>query len=119
MTMADAGKRDRYVTVQQRPTTDAVDGSGAPTETWTTLYGGYFERRPIGGRERFDAHQKSAPYDTRWIGHYRADMDRDLVNVPKLRRLVYKSRVYDIVDAQTTGRNDGIELLTLSGGTVE
>lgn len=113
----DAGKRDRFLTVQQRPTTDAVDAAGAPSETWTTLYQGYFERMPIGGRERFDANQLTAPYDTRWRGHYRADMDRDLVDVPKLRRLVYKSRVYDIVDAQTIGRNEGIELLTLAGGT--
>lgn len=114
----DAGKRDRKVTIQQRSTTDAVDSSGAPTETWTTLYEGYFEKAVIGGRERFTSSQLTAPYDTRWRGHYRKDMDRDLVDVPKLRRLLYKSRVYDIVDAQVIGRNEGIELLTLSGGTV-
>lgn len=111
------GKRDRRVTIQQRPAADAVDAAGAPLETWTTLVEMAAEKMVIGGRERFLADQKSAPYDTRWRLNYRADLDRDLVDVPKLRRLVYKSRVYDIVDAQVIGRNEGIELLTLSGGT--
>lgn len=112
-----AGKRSVYVTIQQRSATDAVDSAGAPTETWTTLYQGWFEKVVIGGRERFSSNQMTAPYDTRWKGNYRADMDRDLVDVPKLRRLVYKSRIYDIVDAQVIERNQGIDLLTLAGGT--
>ena len=112
----DAGKRDHRVTIQAKDP-DAVDAAGAPVETWDDLYTGYFEKVVVGGRERFASNQMTSPYDTRWRGNYRADMDRDLVNVPKERRLVYKSRVYDIVDAQVIGRNLGIELLTLAGGT--
>lgn len=116
----DAGQRDRYVTIQQRSSADAVDASYAPTETWTTLYSGYFSKNDIGGREKFMAHQMTAPYDTRWRGNYRPDMDRELVpDLPKLRRLVYQNRYYDIVDAQIIGRRQGIELLTMAGGTAQ
>ena len=114
-----ADSRQWIVTVEQRPSTDAVDASGAPTdEPWTKLYVGKFSKDFISGRERFTAQQMSAPYDTRWKSNYRRDMDADLVDVCKLRRLVYKGRVHDIVAASVVGRNEEIELLTLSGGTV-
>ncbi len=117
----DAGARDRRITIQQRTTTDQADSSGTPNEvgTWTTLVHAYAQKLVIGGRERFDAEQRSAPYDTRWRIGYRADMDPELVDsVQKLRRIVYKGRIYDIVDAQLIDRRDGVDLLTLSGGTI-
>jgi SPP1 family predicted phage head-tail adaptor len=116
----DAGKRDRRITIQQRTTTDQADSSGTPNEvgTWTTLVQAYAEKMAIGGRERFDAEQRSAPYDTRWRIGYRADMDPELVDVAKVRRLTYKSRIYDIVDAQLIDRRHGVDLLTLAGGTI-
>jgi len=116
----DAGARDRRVTVQTRPAADAADASGAPTEIgeWTDLVTVWAQRVDIGGRERFTAQQMSAPYDERWRIGYRADLDPELVDVRKLRRLVYRSQVRDIVGAELLGRRDGIELLTLTGGTV-
>lgn len=113
----ERGKADRRVTIQQRAAADAVDASGAPVESWSRLVEMFAEKIVIGGRERYTANQLTAPYDTRWRLNYRADLDRDLVDVPRLRRLIYQSRVYDIVDAQVIGRNEGIELLTLAGGT--
>jgi hypothetical protein len=44
--------------------------------------------------------------------YYRADMDPDLVDVPKARRLVFGGRVHDIAAAQHLGRREGIELST-------
>ena len=116
----DAGKRDRWITVQQRSTTDQADSSGTPNEvgTWTTLVTAYAEKMAIGGRERFTAEQRSAPYDTRWRIGYRSDMDPELHDIAKIRRLTYQSRIYDIVDAQLIGRREGVDLLTLAGGTL-
>lgn len=114
----DPGERDRLVTIQQRGA-DTTDEAGEPVETWTTLVSAYMRRIDAGGRERFQAAQLSAPYDTRWEMGYRADMDPDLVDVPKRRRLLYKGRFYDIVQAALINRQDGIELSTLASGRAE
>lgn len=115
----DAGKRDRQITIQQRSSTDTVDSSGTPTEIdqWTTLRTVWAEKIEIGGREKFAAAQLSAPYDTRWRLPYRPDMDPELLNVPKLRRVKHKANIHDIVEARLIDRRHGVELLTLSGGT--
>lgn len=115
----DPGERDRAVTIQRRDA-DEADAVGEPVETWTTLVAAaYMKRIDANGRERFQASQVSAPYDTRWEMSYRADMDPDLVDVPKLRRLKYKGRYYDIVHAALINRQDGIELSTLASGRAE
>lgn len=120
MSFPAAGARDRRVTIQQRPAADAADSSGTPTEVgeWSTLAHVWAEKDEVGGRERFTAQQMTAPYDVRWKIGYRADMDPETVDVAKVRRVLYKSRVYDIVEAQMIGRREGVELLTLTGGTV-
>lgn len=122
--MPDRGKADRWITIQQRTTTDQADDSGTPNEvgTWTTLTGSYAEKVEVSNRfqrERFAEAQMSAPYDTTWRIGYRSDMDPELVNVPKLRRIVYQSRIHDIVQARMMGRRQGVELETLAGGTIE
>lgn len=110
-----AGERDRLVQIEQRPTTDAVDASYTPVDgPWTELGKLWARKVELGGNERFTAMQLSAKYDTRWQIGYRADMDPELIDVAKVRRLVYKSRTYDIVSATMLGRRDGIELQTLS-----
>lgn len=113
----DAGERDRLVIVQQL--TESKGASNFPVEAWSQLTTMYLSKQPAGGRERFVADQVSAPYDTRWEGPYRADMDPELVEVEKKRRLVYKGRVHDIVHAAMIGRYEGIELLTQAGGLVQ
>lgn len=116
----DPGERDRRVTIQQRPSADAVDGSGTPTEVgeWTELSKAYAAKFDVRGEERMQAQQLAAKYDTRWQIGYRADMDPEQVDVPKLRRLQYQGRTYDIVDAQMIGRRDGIELMTIAASAV-
>lgn len=110
-----SGERNRIVTLQQRSATDAVDTAGFPVETWTTLVAAMpASRVDITGREQVNASQQSARQDTRWEMNYIASMDPELVDVPKLRRLVHQSRVYDIVAASVIGRRDGIELVTLA-----
>jgi hypothetical protein len=114
-TPIEAGELDRVVTLQQRGASDAVDSAGAPVETWTTLAANIPAcKRDVRGGERFMAEQLAASFDTRWEIHWRTDMDPDTVDVPKLRRVLHGSRVYDIVYASEIGRREGIELSTLA-----
>lgn len=111
----DAGDRDRSITLQQRPAADAKAGSGFPIETWTTLVASMpASKVDTGGNESFRASQVSAAFDTRWVINYRTDMDPELLDVPKLRRVLYQGRVHDIVVANHIGRREGVELLTLA-----
>jgi hypothetical protein len=43
-------------------------------------------------------------------------MDPDLVDVPKLRRVLFHGRIHDIVAANQIGMREGVELLTLASG---
>lgn len=115
-----AGRRDRVFTIEQRPATDTADSSsGEPTATWTTLVSGMpAARTGIQGWERFRSDQMTARFDDRWEINYRVDMDPDLVDVPKTRRLVYEGRTLDIVSAAIIGRKAGIELLTIASAGI-
>lgn len=104
----EPGHLDRRVTIQQA--TNGVDEAGAPLQTWTTLATVWMGRDHIRGMERVQAGMAQSAYDARWLMHYRADMDPDLVDVPKDRRLVFGGRVHEIVGAQHVGRKQGIEL---------
>ena len=109
------GAMDRAVEIQQL--TESAGSSGMPVETWATLYPqAWMSKQEMSGRERFAANQLTAPGTARWVMRYAADMDPDLVNVPKTRRLVYGGSTYDIVSASHLGRKDGIELMTLVNG---
>lgn len=111
----DPGARDQIVVLQQRPVADAAAASGFPTETWTTLVAAMPAAKiDLGGTERYRASQLAASYDARWEINYRLDMDPDLVDVPKLRRLVHRGRIHDIVAAVQIGRREGIELATIA-----
>lgn len=113
----ESGERDRAVTLEQMTESNP---DGFPVETWTTLASPVWMRKmDMRGDEKFRASQLSAPFDTQWEMGYRADMDPDLVDVPKYRRIIYQGRRYDIVTASQIGRLEGIELLTLAGSTVE
>jgi hypothetical protein len=112
------GRRDRWVTIEGLPDeTDTQGRSGFPSEAWSPLVEHVTAmKQDVGGRERFVDNQLSTAYDTRWEIAYRPDMDPELVDVTKRRRLVYLGRTYDIVAAIMIGRREGIELLTLSRG---
>jgi SPP1 family predicted phage head-tail adaptor len=114
--MLSAGQRDRLVTIQQRPAIDVAGASGRPVETWTKLGDEWMSRHDVSGGERFvaGANQESA-FSTVTFGMiYRADMDPETVNVPKLRRLVFQGRTYDITAATIVGNRRGIELTTIA-----
>lgn len=110
----DPGALDRKVTIQYR--SDGDSESGFPTEDWTTTASVtvFMARTPLTGMERVHANQVSAKYDTRWVMHYRTDMDPDVYDVAKDRRLVYQGRIYNVVGAQMLGHKAGIELTTVA-----
>lgn len=111
-TPMDPGVRDRRVTIQQK--TDSAGSSGFPVETWSELDTVWAYRDDQSGSEVFRASQLSARGTARWEIGYRADMDPDLVDVPRTRRLVFHGRAHDIVAASHIGRGDGVELTTLA-----
>lgn len=110
------GQYDRSVTIEQR-IGDGRASSGYPAGEWTTLGTEFMARQDFGGqassrRERFVANQDMAIAESRWEVRYRADMDPELIDVPKLRRLVHSGRTYNITSARVLGWKAGIELLT-------
>jgi len=112
----NAGCLDREVTIEELVT---EGDSGYPTETWETLEEVVFmSKEDMRGSERFRAAQLSAGYDTKWELQWRDDMDPDLVDVPKTRRLSYKGRIYDITTAVEMGRQEGIQLFTIASSAV-
>jgi hypothetical protein len=109
----EPGERDRAVTVQQLTETIV---NGVAKESWTTLVSPVWMRRQgMKAHERFAVDQNKGAADTQWEMGYRPDMDPELVDVVKKRRLLYQGRVYDITGADLIGRFEGIELVTLSG----
>lgn len=110
----EPGERDYIITIEQA--TDSADASsGEPIETWTTLEANMpAGKYDLQGYERQQVNQLSARYDTRWEINYRLDMDPDLVDVPKTRRIVCRGRTHDIVAASMIGRREGIELQTIA-----
>jgi SPP1 family predicted phage head-tail adaptor len=113
----EAGERNRRVLIQQL--TDSQGDSGYPIETWSTLAIEWMRKMDLSLAERFKASQLAASVETQWEMPYRSDMDPELVDVQKTRRLLYENRVYDITGGSVIGRREGIELLTLAGSGLE
>lgn len=110
-----AGRRTHRVQIEQL---SESEGTGFPVETWTKLGPPvWMSRLDVRADERFAAHQPSAFIETMWQMPYQCEMDPDLVDVPKTRRLVSNGRAYDIKAASAMGRH-GIELMTLAGSRV-
>jgi hypothetical protein len=107
----DPGARDRAVIVEQL--VPSIGPSRFPVEDWTVLAPiVWMSKRHITGTERQTMDQKTAPFEDVWETAYRADLDPELVDVPKTRRLVYQGRAFDIIDANQIGRREGVQLMT-------
>jgi head-tail adaptor len=116
--MIDPGLRDRSVVIQSRPVTDEVDTAGFPSPTWTALCTMWARKHAASGQERERYGQTTAAAVDVFEVNYRADLDPELLDVPKLRRVLFNSRIHDIVWAETVDRRDGIRLVTLTGQKV-
>lgn len=117
MSGLSAGELDREVTIQQL--TESIGGSNYPIESWSTLVSTVFmSRRDMRGYEIFKSGGLDAAANTVWQMQYRDDMDPELVDVQKTRRLLANGRSYDIVAASVIGFREGIELVTISSSAV-
>jgi hypothetical protein len=111
------GRRQCLVTIQAR-VPDAADAAGYPSEAFTSLSPGVWMSQQEAttfdrSAEQFEAGQITTRTYTEWRMPYRPDMDPDRVDVPKQRRLLYRSRVYDITQAVLIDRHQ-IKLTTLA-----
>lgn len=114
--MSSVGQRDKQVTIQQ--VTETRGASKAPVESWSDLVTVPMSKDDRSGRERYIAAQTSAALESVFTLYYRADMDPELVDVAKRRRLVYQGRVYGITFARVLGIRRDVELVTLAAGGV-
>jgi SPP1 family predicted phage head-tail adaptor len=107
-----AGEREWWITIEAM--TEDTDSSHAPIEVWRELVQMPAAKYDVNGRERLQANQVTASFDVRWEINYREDMDPELLDLAKYRRVVHRGRTYDIVAATMIDRKEGVELLTLA-----
>ncbi len=109
--ISGAGARDLHVTIETRPDDDD-GGSGFPDDgDWTPLAVVPMARSVVEAVETARGTQTVALNTSRWEMPWQPDMDPDTVDVPKLRRLNYLGRTYDILAATPIGRHRTIELI--------
>lgn len=103
------------MTIEQ--VTESKGASGRPVEAWTLLGKAWMQRlevNRIAEAEHMVAGGLSARVDAAWVMSYQQNMDPEALNVPKLRRLRYESRIYDITSAAPIGLHDRIQLTTIA-----
>jgi len=113
-----SGRRDRYVLIQWRPAPDDVEASGLPKDDWSDYRSVYMSRGVMAFDERFVADQISATEQMVWQCEYLADLDPDVVDVPKRVRLIYGGRPFNVLGASVIGRGRAIEFITSAGTTL-
>lgn len=113
MSVVGHGQRIDLVTIEGA--VDTTGPSGFPVELFTVRPPSVFMSQAAAapGQERLDAAQLVGRVVTEWRMPYRPDMDPDLVDVKKTRRLKYNGRTFDIVDARNVGRRVQILLTTI------
>lgn len=120
----EAGRRDKLVIIQQRSSVDPMDDAGYPVDgPWTELGREWMSKLSVaelGQQERFVAAQVTASFETEWEMPYRSTMDPEEIDIPKLRRLSYRGRIYDIVFAAVAEVREGkaIKIRTLAASGV-
>ena len=118
MRTINAGSTVHDVLIQQLTESRGAT-SKAPVESWTTLLDRVpMQRQASRGNETFTRDQLSGSHVTTWTMRYLVDMDPDLVDVPKKRRLVYQGRAHDILSAEPMDRKVGLVLRTLASTEV-
>ena len=114
--------------ISSRPWRVQVEGyvetegpSGGPVWDWLPLGEPIFMSKDTYlASERYSADQVSARAYVRFVAPYDPRLDPDVLDVPKTRRLKFKSRAYDIQTAERAGVQGAmIELTTLASSSVE
>jgi SPP1 family predicted phage head-tail adaptor len=95
------GPLDRRLTLQSKQT--ALDASGQPIETWSTVAEIWGQIVPQRGAERFAAQQIVGHAVTTFRIRWRA-------GVSVLNRLLYDSKIWDILDVREVRRREALEI---------
>ncbi len=118
------GSYDKAVTIQYR--TAGESETNFPIEDWAVARSRVVmmarlqrARQDFRGIERLIPGAVQSSAEMQWEMGYCDDMDPDLVDVTKDRRLVYQGRVLDIVAAEHIGRKSAIELTTVANPSGE
>jgi head-tail adaptor len=110
-----SGTRTCFVLIQRL--VETTGESREPLEDWvdlTTVWASKVDALEWDAKgELFMAGQLSARSFDIWRFPYRPDMDTDDIDVPKTRRLVYRGRIYDITQADSSDRRV-VKLVTLA-----
>jgi head-tail adaptor len=107
------GRKPWRVAIEQL--IESTGGSGAPVTSWEPLAHVLMERTSDTVVERMTADQVAAREEVRWQMPYAPWMDPDTIDVPKMRRLRFSGRNYDIGGARRVGElGQRIELVTLT-----
>jgi SPP1 family predicted phage head-tail adaptor len=113
------GELNRAIVFQEL--TEGRGETSQPTEVWTDLVEVMARKVNQRGEERLEAGQVAASFDTMWQTYYREDIDPDLIDVTKKRRITYLGRVHDITRAdviEVGGMRQGLEFETIASGRV-
>lgn len=103
--VSHTGQRDTLITIER--VVQGVGDSGFPSERPGAALQVWAKREYVTLTERNLSGQLTASSVIRWEIPYLADMDPDLVPVPKERWIVYQNRRYDIQAAELLPRNQG------------
>lgn len=110
MTAIMAGRLDRRVTLQ-RMDKQRAPGSGETTLVPVDVVTVWAEKRPLQGREAFEAGQLAAKVDTVWTVRW---WRNDLTPEWRLKDPADAGRFYQIRAVLELGRREGLELHTES-----
>lgn len=114
------GELIRRVTFQSLTSVKGTTGFG--TEVWVDFVTVAAAKKDLRGEERLQAAQLSSPFDTMWQTWYRKDLDPDVLDVTRVRRIIYQGRIYDITRAmpiEIFNMRQGLEFETLAGGRLD
>jgi head-tail adaptor len=100
-----AGRLDRRVTVEARATTQS--DTGEVVEGWSTIQTLFMGKRDVRAMERFTGTERVAEIDTVFTARWLPLMT---YLQPDTHRLVYRSRVYEILGVTELGRTEGVEI---------
>ena len=114
---AHAGKRDKLITIKRL--VEGLSDSNYPTERFGQPSQAWASREYVTLDEQFRNNQTKASAMERWEIPYSADMDPDLVDVPKKRQIVFKDRVRNIIAAEMLPRESGMAIVLTTQSAVD
>jgi head-tail adaptor len=105
---------DRFISIETMTT--VPDSVGEPVETWTAIDSRRpASYKPLNGTERFAADQfiarQQAEFIIRWSVNVSLVSPLDRIIYPAGDSPIQEEDIYDIMDVQELGRQDGLRIL--------